>query len=106
MAIARGTGAIGESEVYDLLRNERRRRALKHLDRSLGSMSLRKLAKRIASEETGESPSPKNVKRSVDNSLHQTHLPKLARREIVHYDENRNVVSLGDGAATSTDIWT
>jgi hypothetical protein len=33
-------------------------------------------------------------------------LPKLARREIVHYDENRNVVSLGDGAATSTDIWT
>lgn len=104
MAIARGTGAIDESGVYDLLRNERRRRGLKHLRRSLGSMSLRKLAKRIASEETGESPPPKNIKGSVDNSLHQTHLPILDRREIVNYDENRNVVSLGDGAATSTDI--
>jgi hypothetical protein len=98
MAIARGTGEIDESEVYDLLRNERRRQVLKHLRRSLGSMSLRKLAKRIAREETGESPPPKNIKRSVYNSLHQTHLPKLDSQNIVHYDENRKVVSLGDGA--------
>jgi hypothetical protein len=98
MAIARGTDEIDESEIYDLLRNDRRRQVLKHLRRSLGSMSLRNLARRIASEETGESPPPKNIKRSVYNSLHQTHLPKLDRQGVVQYDKNRKVVSLGDGA--------
>lgn len=98
MAIARRTGGIDESEIYDLLRNERRRQVLKHLRRSLGSMRLRKLAKHIAQEETGESPPPKNIKRSVYNSLHQTHLPKLDRQDIVQYDKNRKVVSLSDGA--------
>jgi hypothetical protein len=98
MAIARGTEEIDESEIYDLLRNDRRRQVLQHLRRSLGSMSLRNLARRIASEETGESPPPKNIKRSVYNSLHQTHLPKLDREGVVEYDRNRKVVSLGDGA--------
>lgn len=98
MAIASRKGGIDESKIYDLLRNERRRQVLKHLRQSLGSMSLRDLARHIACDETGESPPPKNIKRSVYNSLHQTHLPKLDRQGIVQYDKNRKVVSLSDGA--------
>jgi len=98
MAIARGTDGIDETEVYDILRNDRRRQVLRHLRRSVGSMSLRNLARQIASEETGESPPPKNIKRSVYNSLHQTHLPKLDRKGVIQYDKNRKVVELSDEA--------
>jgi len=98
MAIARGTDGMDEGEIYDILRNDRRRQVLQHLRRSLGSMSLRNLAHRIAKEETGESPPPKNIKRSVYNSLHQTHLPKLDRQGVVQYDKNRKEVTLSEEA--------
>lgn len=104
MAITDRYGGIPETEIHDLLRNERRRRTLKNLQRTVGTTTLRDLAERIAEEETGESPPPKNIRNSVYNSLHQTHLPKLHRRGIVEYESDRKTVRLTE-EARSVDVY-
>lgn len=102
MAITNRSGSLPETEIHDLLRNERRRRVIEHLRRTVGQTTLRDLAETIAEQETGESPPPANIRESVYNSLHQTHLPKLDRCGIVEYDSNRKTISL-DGEAKSVD---
>ena len=85
---------IDEREIHDILRNWRRRMVIKELKSSAGSMTLRELAETLAASESGESPPPRNVRNSVYNSLHQTHLPKLDDAGVVSYDTDRKTVSL------------
>jgi len=89
---------IAPPEVHDILRNERRRKVLKELQQRLEPVSLRELSERIATLETGERPPPRNVRQSVYNSLHQTHLPKLDEKGILEYDKNRKTVRLREPA--------
>ena len=98
MAITDRYGGIPETEIHDLLRNERRRQVIKHLQDSIGKTTLRDLSEAIAEHETGESPPPKNIRNSVYNSLHQTHLPKLDQRGIVEYESDRKTIRLTDEA--------
>jgi hypothetical protein len=89
--------ALTQSEVHDVLRNERRRHVIERLvERETDS--VRDLAEHIASIESGESPPPRNVRQSVYVSLHQTHLPKLDDLEIVVYDDDAKEVWLSDRA--------
>ena len=104
MAITNRYGGIPETEIHDLLRNERRRQVIKHLQNTVGTTTLRDLAERIAEHETGESPAPKNIRNSVYNSLHQTHLPKLDRQGIVEYDSDRKTIRLTENAR-SVDVY-
>lgn len=104
MAITNRYGGLPETEIHDLLRNERRRQVIKHLQDTVGTTTLRDLSERIAEYETGESPPPKNIRNSVYNSLHQTHLPKLDRRGIVDYDSDRKTIRL-TGNARSVDVY-
>jgi hypothetical protein len=76
------------------LRNERRRYAIKQLRMHLEPVSVRELSERVAEEESGESPAPRNLRESVYNSLHQTHLPKLDERDVIEYDRDRKMVEL------------
>jgi len=85
---------LGEEEIHDVLSNERRKRTLELLKEETGSVELRTLAEWIAEAESGESPPPKNVRQSVYNSLHQTHLPKLDDHGIVDYQTDRKIISL------------
>ncbi|WP_276258511.1 DUF7344 domain-containing protein [Haloglomus litoreum] len=96
--LSRYGDAIDRSEVYEILRNDRRRATIEVLRKKLGSVSLRALSEAIAERETGESPPPRNVRESVYNSLHQTHLPKLDERGVIEYDRDRKTVQLEDGA--------
>lgn len=89
---------IEPRDVHDILRNERRRKAIEHLKTKLEPVSLRDLSERIAEMESGESPAPRKLRESVYNSLHQTHLPKLDDYDIVEYDKDRKTVQLCDGA--------
>jgi hypothetical protein len=89
---------LAETEIHDILRNDRRRRVLEHLQESVGTVTLRELAERIAAHESGESPPPRQLRESVYNSLHQTHLPKLDDENVVEYDKHRKTVSLQPGA--------
>ena len=85
---------IHEHEIHDVLRNERRVHTLKYLREFEGTVALRELSEEIACRETGESPPPRNIRESVYNSLHQTHLPKLDRLGVVDYDRNRKHIRL------------
>ncbi|WP_132057473.1 DUF7344 domain-containing protein [Halorussus amylolyticus] len=86
------------SEIHNVLRNDRRRRALQHLRNTDGALSVDTLAEHIATVETGESPPPRDVRKSVYVSLHQTHLPKLHELEIVEYDQREQQLELRDRA--------
>ena len=87
-----------ETDIFEILQNERRRAVIRVLSTSVGKVDLRTLSMEIAKDETGESPPPKNIRKSVYNSLHQTHLPKMEREGIVEYDTVRKVVELQDDA--------
>jgi hypothetical protein len=104
MAITNRYGGLPETEIHDLLRNERRRQVIKHLQNTVGETTLRDLSETIAEHETDESPPPKNIRNSVYNSLHQTHLPKLDRRGIVEYDSDRKTIQLTENAR-SVDVY-
>ncbi|MEF8826011.1 MAG: hypothetical protein V5A27_06690 [Halapricum sp.] len=85
---------LEEEQIHDVLSNERRKQTLELLKNETGAVELRSLSEWIAEAESGESPPPKNVRQSVYNSLHQTHLPKLDRHGIIEYDVDRKTVSL------------
>ena len=74
-----GARGIEPTQVHEILRNERRRRAIECLMESEGTVSVRALAERIAEMETGESPPPCGARKSVYVTLHQNHLSKLEK---------------------------
>lgn len=90
--------ALAPGVIHDILSNSRRRAVLNHLKEESGTVEVRELASRIAERESGESPPPRNVRKSVYNSLLQTHLPKLDREDVVEYDENRKTVTVSESA--------
>ncbi|SEO72520.1 hypothetical protein SAMN04487948_104379 [Halogranum amylolyticum] len=89
--------SLAESEVYDILRNDRRRSVIHCLRATGGTRTVGDLADTIAASEADESPPPRNVRQSVYVSLHQTHLPKLDEAGIVAFDPAANEVRLLDG---------
>ena len=89
---------LDPGEIHNVLRNDRRRRALQRLRESDGPISVDTLAEHIASVETGESPPPRDVRKSVYVSLHQTHLPKLDDLDIIDYDQRDQQLELRDRA--------
>ncbi|WP_423745923.1 hypothetical protein V5735_08235 (plasmid) [Haladaptatus sp. SPP-AMP-3] len=92
--------AFSEQEVYDAVKNLRRRYVLYSLNRQRGSVELGELAEQIAAWENNisrEEVSPEQRK-SVYSALYQTHLPKLENIGIVSYDRDSKQVSFTDGA--------
>jgi DNA-binding transcriptional ArsR family regulator len=83
-----------ENEVYDILRNERRRNVLRLLRDDGRTATIGDLADAIAEAETGESPPPNDTRQSVYVSLHQTHLPKLDNLGVIEYDREERTVEL------------
>lgn len=98
MSEAKKVPQLTKYEIHDVLRNERRTRVLEHLQQKRETVPLRELSEQLAVLETGETPPPRNIRESVYNSLHQTHLPKLDGMGIVKYERNRKLVSLADGS--------
>lgn len=78
----RDTEVIESTQIHDILRNERRRRAIECLMEYEGTISVRALAERIAEMETGESPPPCDARKSVYVTLHQNHLSKLEEADL------------------------
>ena len=88
--------ALEQTEIHDVLRNDRRRVVLSHLQDTDTPVSVRELSEHVAAVETGESPAPRDVRQSVYVSLHQTHLPKLTELGIV--ESQAEGVALSDQA--------
>jgi hypothetical protein len=104
MATTQIQNPLQEHEVHDVLRNQRRMHTLNHLKEAEGTVTLRELSEAIATVETGESPPPRNIRESVYNALHQTHLPKLDTMGVVAYERNRKLIELSD-AAEQVDLY-
>ena len=81
-------------QVYAILANERRRRAIEQLGSVGGTVSVNELSTLVAARETGETPPPKRCRESVYTSLVQTHLPKLADAGVIAYDRETQTIEL------------
>jgi len=86
---------LPEETIHEVLSNSRRRSALE-LVAEEGPLELGALAELIAAREAGETPAPRDVRRSVYVSLQQRHVPRLAEIDAVDYDEETKAVSVGE----------
>ena len=88
------TDVLPAEQVYVILANERRRRALEQLGSVSGVVTVHELSTLVAGRETGESPPPKRCRESVYTSLVQTHLPKLEGLGVIEYDPETQTIEL------------
>jgi len=97
MSVSRTASELSETQIHNVLRNNRRRKVLRQLQQHVGTLTVRELSEAIAAAETGQSPPPRNIRDSVYNSLNQTHLPKLDALGILDYDQDRKTVAVQSG---------
>lgn len=86
-----------KDDVFDILRNRRRRYVLGYLRDHEGVVELSELAEALANWESDDEDAyitHRDRKRAYV-SLYQTHLPKLDRAGIVEYNQPRGTVELG-----------
>jgi len=85
---------MSKSEIFDVLRNKRRRYLLHYMKAAEGDVELGDLATRIAAWEYGEAVSEVTSaqRKRVYTTLQQTHLPKMDEAEIVEFDSDRGIV--------------
>ncbi|AWB28365.1 DUF7344 domain-containing protein [Halococcoides cellulosivorans] len=89
-------------QVFEILKNERRRRVLDHLRESEeGQLTLGDLAEQIAAEECEKPVSQINSqeRKRVYVGLYQCHLPKMDDIDAIEYDKSRGTIALGDAFA-------
>ncbi|WP_436901361.1 DUF7344 domain-containing protein [Halovenus halobia] len=84
--------------MFQTLGSRRRRYTLHYLRLQDRPVPIRELSEQLSAWELGkelDTVTPKERKR-LYTALHQTHLPKMDRLDIVEYDRNRGIVSLTD----------
>lgn len=81
-------------DVYDVLRNERRRYALHALSVADGPVAVGDLADRVAAWEhdTTIEEVTERERHRVYTSLQQVHLPRLDEADLVRFDEDQRIV--------------
>lgn len=93
---------IDDSDVFEVLSNQRRRYALHYLmQRPDESVEMGELSTQVAAWEHGVDPQTVTYdqRKSVHTSLYQYHAPKLDETGLVEYDSRGGVVELTDSAA-------
>src|SRR6056297_1507882 len=99
--MATETTRPSREEVFDAVKNLRRRYVLYYLQRYGGPVDLGELAEQVAAWEndtTVAEVSP-GERKSVYSALHQTHLPKLESAGVLRYEAERSLVRTTDKAA-------
>jgi hypothetical protein len=99
--MATETTTPSREEVFDAVKNLRRRYVLYYLQRYGGRVELGELAEQVAAWEndTTVSEVSPSQRKSVYSALHQTHLPKLEAAGVLRYDAERSIVRASDTAA-------
>ncbi|WP_306060236.1 DUF7344 domain-containing protein [Natronococcus wangiae] len=85
---------LSKGEIFEVLRNQRRRYVLHFLKQDGRPVELGDLAQQIAAweyETTLEGVTPEQRKR-VYTTLQQTHLPKMDEARILTFDSDRGVI--------------
>lgn len=86
-----------KDDIFDILRNRRRRYVLQYLGEQEGVVRLSQLAEALADWEKDDDATyitHRDRKRAYV-SLYQTHLPKLDRAGVVEYNQPRGTVERG-----------
>jgi hypothetical protein len=93
--------ALSLDQVYELLKNERRRLVLDHLDGVEGSVSMSDLSEAVAARENGKPVAEisSDERKRVYVGLHQCHLPKMDEAGVIEFDKDRGRIAPGDHAA-------
>ena len=100
---SRSNGAdLTKGEIFDLLKNGRRREVIAYLRENDGSAKLDELAEHIAAKEndTTVRQLSSDQRKRVYIGLYQCHLPKMDTLGVVEYDKNRGTVDLQDSVAS------
>ncbi|ELY64556.1 DUF7344 domain-containing protein [Natrinema versiforme] len=103
-----GEDADAVDTAMDLLADKRRRAALQYLAETGGDATLTELAVEIAAQEASADPNAisdhgdvsSRDRRTVQVSLHHTHIPKLQHAEVVEYDTETETIELTDRGRT------
>jgi hypothetical protein len=88
------------NEIFDILKNERRRSVIEHLRTTDGPVELGHVAERIAAAENDKSVSAitYDERKRVYVALYQCHLPRMDEVGIVSFNQSRGLVELTDQA--------
>ncbi|MFC4449284.1 DUF7344 domain-containing protein [Halorussus aquaticus] len=99
--MATESSRTSREEVFDAVKNLRRRYVLYYLQRYGGPVELGELAEQVAAWENDTTVSEVSTgqRKSVYSALHQTHLPKLQSAGVLRYDADRSLVHTTDKAA-------
>jgi hypothetical protein len=86
--------------IFEVLKNERRRRVLDYLEGRENPMKLGDLAEAIAAQENDKTVDAltSSERKRVYVGLYQCHLPKMDDMEIVDFNRNRGLVELSENA--------
>lgn len=99
---------LSHQETFELLSSRRRRFALHYLLNANGeAIDLNELTDRIAAWETDQDSEAVDyeTRKSVRNSLHQYHLPKLDEKDLVEYDSRRGTVVVNAADEINADVY-
>ncbi|WP_238709375.1 DUF7344 domain-containing protein [Natronorubrum halophilum] len=97
------SGSLSKGEIFEVLRNQRRRYVLQYLKQDSRPVELGALAQQVAAWEydtTLEEVTPEQRKR-VYTTLQQTHLPKMDQSGILEFDSDEGVI---EGTNRARDI--
>lgn len=92
---------LSESDIFDILRNSRRRAVIAYLRRNGGKAPLNEVTEHVAAAEydiDAEEVSSDQHK-CVYTGLYQCHLPRLEKFDVVDFDRDEKSVSLADNAS-------
>lgn len=94
------TDRLPLDQVFEILKNKRRRLVLHYLDDNDGESSLSDLAEHIAAIEndTTVKAISSTQRKRVYVGLYQCHLPKMDDMNIIDFDQNRGTVVLSENA--------
>jgi hypothetical protein len=88
------TAELGKDEIHHLLKNERRRNALRYLRGCEGPVQMRDIAEQVAAWEhdTTVQALMSDQRQRVYIALYQAHLPTLDEAGVIDYNQSRGIV--------------
>lgn len=93
-----GPDSIEIGQVFEILKNERRRFVLRYLSAHGGQATLSELAEHLAARECGKAVEQitSQERKRVYVGLYQSHLPKMADVSVISYDKPRGTIEKGE----------
>lgn len=91
---------VSIDNIFEILKNQRRRQVLTYLSAVDGSVSLRELSEVVAAEENDKPVDQlgSQERKRVYVGLYQVHLPKMDDRGFVTYDKDSGIIEAGPAA--------